>query len=325
MVDLIGSLLTINAIFTWGISSIVYKFGLGKTDPKGNLLFRLVMVSILTFFVSLLFSSYAFLLAFNNREMINYLIACAISGVSVTIGDLLYFFSLKNIDASRAYPLTQLSLVFVYPLAFIFFGERITLSILIGGALILSSVIFLSSKDKPEEAKLINAPINQGVEDQKINNNNNKTTSETLIFGVLEAIGTALCWAIAIVSFNQARSISNDVFTTNFFRISFGTVFIAVLGIFQRDFYSGYFKINRKNLKYYFYIGIAGFLSLGLADAFFYKAAEINGLVWTSTLTANTPMVQQILTILILKEKFRKRFLIAIGLIILGNYVIIFL
>lgn len=325
MVDLIGSLLTINAIFTWAISSLVYKFGLRKTDAKGNLLFRLVIVSILTFFVSLLFSSYAFLLAFNNSEMINYLIACAISGISVTIGDLLYFFSLKNIDASRAYPLTQLSLVFVYPLAFIFFGEKITLSILIGGALILSSVIFLSSKDKPEEAKLIDAPIKQGVEDQQINNKNKKTTPETLIFGVLEAIGTALCWAIAIVSFNQARSISNDVFTTNFFRISFGTVFIAVLGIFQRDYYSGYFKINRKNLKYYFYIGIAGFLSLGLADAFFYKAAEINGLVWTSTLTANTPMVQQILTIAILKEKFRKRFLIAIGLIILGNYVIIFL
>jgi bacterial/archaeal transporter family protein len=324
MVDLIGSLLTINAIFTWAISSLVYKFGLGKTDPKGNLLFRLVIVSILTFIISLLFSSYAFLLTFNNREMINYLIACAISGVSVTIGDLLYFFSLKNIDASRAYPLTQLSLVFVYPLAFIFFGERITLSILIGGALILSSVIFLSSKDKPEEAKLIDAPIKQEVGDQQSNNTNNKTTPETLIFGVLEAIGTALCWAIAIVSFNQARSISNDVFTTNFFRISFGTVFIAVLGIFQRDYYSGYFKINRKNLKYYFYIGIAGFLSLGLADAFFYKAAEINGLVWTSTLTANTPMVQQILTIFILKEKFRKKFLVAIGLIILGNYIIIF-
>jgi transporter family protein len=323
MVDLIGSLLTINAIFTWAISSLVYKFGLAKTDPKGNLLFRLVMVSILTFFISLFFGSYVFLLNFNIEESTNYIIACAISGISVTIGDLLYFFSLKNIDASRAYPLTQLSLVFVYPLAFIFFGEKITISILIGGGLILSSVIFLSSKDKPEETKLIDAPVDPEIDKNKVQKED--ISNEILIIGVLEAIGTALCWAIAIVSFNQARSISNDVFTTNFFRISFGTIFIAILGLFQREYYSGYFKINRKNLKYYFYIGIAGFLSLGLADAFFYKAAEINGLVWTSTLTANTPMVQQILTILVLKEKFRKRFLIAICLIIIGNYIIIFM
>jgi transporter family protein len=254
---------------------------------------------------------------------VNYFIACAISGISVTIGDLLYFFSLKNIDASRAYPLTQLSLVFVYPLAFIFFGEEITVSILVGGVFILSSVIFLSSKDKPKEAKLIEIPARQKEDNNELKKEG--SSPETLIIGVVEAIGTAFCWAIAIVSFNQARSISGDVFTTNFFRISFGTVFIAILGIFQREYYSGYSKLNRKNLKYYFYIGIAGFLSLGLADAFFYKAAEINGLVWTSTLTANTPMVQQILTILVLKEKFRKRFLLAIGLIIIGNYIIIFL
>ncbi|MHA1473423.1 MAG: EamA family transporter, partial [Promethearchaeota archaeon] len=73
------------------------------------------------------------------------------------------------------------------------------------------------------------------------------------------------------------------------------------------------------------FVGIAGSLSLGLADTLFYKAAEINGLVLTATFTANTPMVQQILSILILKEKFRKRFIIAVGLIVLGNYIIIFL
>ncbi|MBY9014508.1 MAG: hypothetical protein KGD68_02330 [Candidatus Lokiarchaeota archaeon] len=62
-----------------------------------------------------------------------------------------------------------------------------------------------------------------------------------------------------------------------------------------------------------------------LADTLFCKAAEINGLVLTPTFTANTPMVQQILSIFILKEKFRKRFILAVGLIIIGNYIILFL
>ncbi len=99
---------------------------------------------------------------------------------------------------------------------------------------------------------------------------------------------------------------------------------IGILGLFQKEFYSGFKKENRNNLKYFIYIGIAGVLSLGLADAIYIKAAEINGLVLTSIFTANTPMVQQIFSILILKEKFRKRFIIAVFLIIVGNYIIIF-
>ena len=89
-------------------------------------------------------------------------------------------------------------------------------------------------------------------------------------------------------------------------------------------YYAGFKKENREDLKYYFYIGIAGSLSLGLADSLFYKAPEINGLILTSTITASTPVVQQAMSIAILKEKFRKRFLLAVFLIILGNYIILF-
>ena len=311
MVDLIGYLLAVDAIVTWSVASLVYKIGLKKTDIKGTVLFRLVMVSMATFIFSLIFGSFLFLTALNAGQMLGYLLSCLISGVSVTIGDLMYFASLKKIDASRAYPLVQLSLVFVYPLAFFLFGEAITLAVLIGGILILSSVFLLGSKDKSE---------NNGEYETKTSEN-----PEHLIAGIILAIGTAFCWAIAIVAFNQARILSGDVFITNFFRIGFATIFIAVLGIFQRDYYSGYRKENRPVLKYFVYMGIAGSLSLGLADSLFYKAAEINGLVLISTITANTPMVQQLLSIAILKEKFRKRFVVAVILIIIGNYIMLFL
>ena len=77
-------------------------------------------------------------------------------------------------------------------------------------------------------------------------------------------------------------------------------------------------------MKYFVFIGIAGMLSLGFADTLYYKAVEINGLVLTTTFMVNTPMVQQILSIIILKEKFRKKFIIAVALIIIGNYIILF-
>ncbi len=313
MPELIGFFLTLDALFTWGLASLVYKFSLRKIESKPGVLFRLLFVSCSTFVFALIFGSFSFIPLLSSQNLVSYIIVCLISGLSVTIGDLLYFASLKKIDASRAFPLTQLSLIFVYPFAFIIFGEELKLSILLGGALILLSAFVLSTKDKDKK---------------KINENSSEKisqSSEKMIIGVLLAIGSAFLWGLSIVAFNQARIISNDVFVTNFIRIFFGAIFFIVLGIFQKDYYSGFYKKNRKIIKYFIYIGIAGSLSLGLADTLFYKAVEINGLVLTSTFTANTPMIQQFLSILILKEKFRKRFIFAVGLIIVGNYIILFL
>jgi len=311
MSEIIGFILTIDAIFTWALASLVYKWGLGKTEPKANIFFRLCCVSLSTFIIALIFGNLFFLSNMDTTGIFLFLLTSIISGVSVTIGDLFYYKSLKKIDASRAYPLTQLSLIFVYPFSFIIFQEVVTPSILFGGLLILSSVFILSSKDKAE--KII---LKRSFKDRM---------SEDLIIGVLLAIATAFLWAISYVSYNQARILTGDIFYSNFVRIFIAAMSIALLGLFQRDYYDGFKKENKKYLKYFFAIGIAGSLSLGLADALFIKAAEINGLVLTSTITANTPMVQQILSIILLKEKFRKRFLVAVGLIIVGNYIIIFL
>ncbi|MFX0037849.1 MAG: DMT family transporter [Promethearchaeota archaeon] len=311
MVELIGLIFTVFTIFVWALASLVYKKGLEKTQPKANLFFRLCCTSLGTFFFSLIFGNYFLLGNLTNIELNYYLIACLISGVSVTIGDLLYYMSLKKIEASRTYPLVQLSLVFVIFFSVIFFGKKISVSILIGVALILSSVFILSTKDKSERS------------DKK--RSLKEKISEDLIAGVLLAISAAFFWALAYISFDQARFLTGDVFISNFIRVVFGTITIAIFGLFQNDYYAGFKKKNRVNLKYFIYIGIAGILSLGFADAIYIKAAEINGIVLTSAFTLNTPMVQQIFSILILKEKFRKRFMVAVFLIIIGNYIILFL
>ena len=311
MVEFIGLVFTVYAIFAWAIASLVYKTGLEKTEPKANLFFRLCCVSVSSLLFSLVFGNYIFFSNLNNIELISYLLACLISGLSVTIGDLLYYISLKKIDASRAYPLVQLSLIFIFPFSVLLFGEELKLSILIGGLLFILSVFILSSKDRTEKIK-----PNGGLQEKN---------SEKVIIGVLFAVGAAFLWAVAILSFNQARIITGDVFVTNFLRVAIATILFLPLVIFQPIYYSGFKKENRRNLKYFVFIGIAGMISLGLADTLFYKAAEINGLILTSVFTVNTPLLQQILSILILKEKFRKRFLIAVGLIIFGNYIILFL
>jgi drug/metabolite transporter (DMT)-like permease len=310
MVDLIGLIFTFYAVFTWAIASLVYKTGLKKTEPKASLFFRLCCVSLGTFIFSLIFGNYFFFSNLNKIDLFWYLLACLISGLSVTFGDLLYYMSLTKIDASRAYPLVQLSLIFIFPFSILFFGDELKVSIILGSVLFLSSVFILSSKDKSEK-------------DELYKNNHNKKREE-VIGGVLLALGAAFLWAIAILSFNQARIISGDVFITNFLRVIMACIVFTPLGLFYPIYYSGFKKENRKYIKYFLFIGIAGILSLGFADTLYYKAVELNDLILTSVVSINTPILNQILSIVLLKEKFRKRFFISVGLIIIGNYIVLF-
>ena len=97
MAELIGYLLAIDAIITWALASLVYKKSLDKTDPKGALLFRLCCVSLFTFILSLIIGNILLFQTLGYNELIFYLLMCLISGLTVTIGDICYFASLKKI------------------------------------------------------------------------------------------------------------------------------------------------------------------------------------------------------------------------------------
>ena len=70
MVESIGFFLTFDAIFTWALASLVYKWGLGRTEPKANLFFRLCCTSLGAFLFSLIFGSYIVLSQLDNNQLI---------------------------------------------------------------------------------------------------------------------------------------------------------------------------------------------------------------------------------------------------------------
>ena len=80
MAELLGYLLTIDAIITWGLASLVYKYSLGKTEAKASIMFRIFIVSISTFLISLIFGNYNIFKYINSEQLASYLIACLISG-----------------------------------------------------------------------------------------------------------------------------------------------------------------------------------------------------------------------------------------------------
>ena len=177
MVDLFGLGLAIYALLTWAIASIVYKWGLGHTEPKANLFFRLCCVTIGTLIFTLIFGNIFIFSTLSAQTSLDFIIACIVSGLSVTVGDLLYYMALKKIDASRAYPIIQLNLVFILPFGYFLFGETITPAILIGAALILSSVFLLSMNDTPKD----------GSEKSKAPNKESEKLTQGIIISIIAA------------------------------------------------------------------------------------------------------------------------------------------
>ncbi|MEJ2296412.1 MAG: hypothetical protein P8Y23_16805, partial [Candidatus Lokiarchaeota archaeon] len=94
MAEFIGFILTIDTIFTWALASLVYKWGLGKTEPKANIFFRLCCVSLSTLVFALLFGNILFLSNLDSTGIFLLIITSIISGLSVTVGDLFYYKSL---------------------------------------------------------------------------------------------------------------------------------------------------------------------------------------------------------------------------------------
>jgi transporter family protein len=72
------------------------------------------------------------------------LLFLALSGIATGLSWLCYFRALQLGEASRVAPVDKLSVVFVIALAAIFLGERITLQVAIGGALIIAGSVVLA-------------------------------------------------------------------------------------------------------------------------------------------------------------------------------------
>ncbi len=101
-----------------------------------------------TFFLFLLsmilFKSYP-----TDNLILSDYIKIAVSGIiGVSFGDLLYIYSLSKLGASLAAIVTCLYAPFVVILAFLIFGEGISITSFIGGILILLSIIIVVPKKK---------------------------------------------------------------------------------------------------------------------------------------------------------------------------------
>ena len=80
---------------------------------------------------------------------------------------------------------------------------------------------------------------------------------------------------------------------------------------------------EKQSIKNYLIIGIMGAISMGICDGLYQIGVSLNGSAISIVIASNAPLINQLFGVLLLKEKFRARFIIGVIIIILANILII--
>jgi drug/metabolite transporter (DMT)-like permease len=315
MLSISGLIITFIAVLTWAISSVGYKAALGAEgiedrNPITALAVRVLIVFFLLMPVTMIFGDLTGLFNIPKHELHIYFFWTIIGGILTFIGDITYFYALRLIDSSRAYPLINVQTLFTFPFAYWWLGEAIPPLMYVAAGCMIIGVFFMQTSDAKD----------RGMETVQ-----GDSRKKRYILGILCALATALFFATQYLAMAMQIRVYPGIFESNFTRIG---IYVAIFGIFLL-FRPNYLpKWNRNGehsqLKAYIYTGLFGFLSFGIGDAIYQIGVTANGAALSIIIAATSPLLNQIFAIKVLKEKFRPTFLIAVVLIMLGNILVIF-
>jgi drug/metabolite transporter (DMT)-like permease len=201
--------------------------------------------------------------------------------IGLGLGDLLFLGSLKYVGVVRAVPVAS-----TYPFFTIFFSvsflrEVVKVYVAIGTVLIWTGIWLLHSEEGEKSSRL----------------------------GILLALGTAIAWA-ASISLTALALREVDPFFAITARLPF---VVAILYMLSKM--GGGVSFERESS---FYLGVAGFLALGVGSFLFFYSVSILQAVRATSLSSVTPLFSTIFAIIFLGERLTLRVFIGIISILLG-------
>jgi transporter family protein len=132
--------LALLAAFGGGVYAVLSKAGLKQVDPHLGLAVQSVVILAVAWGAVAVRGQLGRLGEIGGRTWAVLVAAGAVTGVSY----LLLFRALKDGEASRVTPLDRLSLVFAVVLAWVFLGERVSLQVGLGAALMAGGAVLIA-------------------------------------------------------------------------------------------------------------------------------------------------------------------------------------
>ncbi len=122
--------------------AIFGKLGLQGIDPNTATAIRAIVMALFLVTVVLIQDRFAnFSSIMENKKAVFYIV---LGGIAGALSWLFYFIALKLGKVQQVAPIDRLSVVFAILLAFLFLGEKITLKVGIGAALVTVGAILIA-------------------------------------------------------------------------------------------------------------------------------------------------------------------------------------
>ncbi len=292
---LIGILFGLVSATLWATTSLAIKAQSARVDTFSFNAFRMTVGALLFLALLPFYGGWDALAGLTAAARAALAISIICGGV---IGDSLYFWSMTQIGAARAMPLSGIFPLFTWALAVPILHEQITPQAILGTLVVLAGLYLL-------------APASETI--------GNRGTHVNRL-GVFAAIMAASMWALSTTMMKIGLADGTNIVAINSFRLPLGALVLSLLVLRLRDQRSVWQGYNRASLPSL--IGIS-LLSVGLGSIFWILSVQYAGAARSSLLNAMAPLIGAPLAVLFLRERVTWQIALGTCLAVLGVALVI--
>lgn len=274
-----------SAVFA-GITSILAKCGIKKTDSDVATAIRTVVVLLFSWLMVFIVGSERTIADIGSKSVV----FLVLSGIATGASWICYFKALSMGDVNKVVPIDKSSTVMSVLLAIIFLGETDHLAVkLIGTALLGTGIILMLEKKQSEMSK----------------------SRKWIIYAVLSAVFAALTSILAKVGITGVESNLGTAIRT-------GVVLVmAWVIVFAKEKQTQLKNLDRKELLF---IALSG-LATGASWLCYYYAVQKGEVSIVVPIDKMSVLVTVALSYIVFREKLGKKALIGLGLMIVGTLI----
>jgi len=273
----------------WATTSLAVKAQSTRVDTFSFNAFRMAIGSMVFLALLPFFGGWDALMGLTSTSRAALGISIICGGV---IGDSIYFWSMTQIGAARAMPLSGIFPIFTWALAVPILGEQITPWAILGTVFVIGGLVLL-------------APANAATENKDPRRNR---------LGVIAAIIAAMMWALSTTLMKIGLADGTNIIAINSFRLPLGAIVLSLLiaRFGAKNIWQGYTRANLPLL-----IGIS-LLSVGLGSIFWILSVQYAGAARASLVNAMAPLIGAPLAVIFLRERITWRIALGTCLAVLG-------
>ena len=274
----------LSAVFA-GLTSILAKCGIKKTDSDLATALRTVVVLAFSWIMVFVVGSYNTITEINEKS----LIFLVLSGLATGASWICYFKALSIGDINKVVPIDKSSTILTVLLAIICFGETSNLAVkLIATAVLAIGILLMVEKKKSEQKSDDFSPI---------------------IYAVLSAVFAALTSILAKLGISGVESNLGTAIRTGV------VLLMAWMIVFIKGKHTGIKDIDKKELLFIALSGIA----TGASWLFYYYAIQ-NGIVSVVVpIDKLSILVTVIFSYFVFKERLSKKAMLGLCLMVIGT------